>query len=381
MAIMTPENLAILTMRDYMRTVTKLTYRSDIMLAWLRRGGRVTKRSGSDHRRLIEVDLPRAEPYVRGELVAFQHHELEREQTFGNRHIKATTSLDFVDVAENQGQLALVDLFKERGPQTVRGAMQNIKKSLYIDGGASGNEEYLEGLETFLAQGDYAVTTADEVGIPNETSYAGHTTLPGNSSSDWTTAMSTKPNAEFGYDWPHGNGSYLFDFYSPKMYHKLFRPDGTTAGWINNGPKILRRALSGLKRTGGMDSMPNIFVLGNTLLNQLKDNFESRTRELVPHEASRQMGFPGALQFEGAVLDEDFYCPDGVGYGMNPNCTELFSLRQPPGGFNAYEGGLFWGIGPERVPGATFYQFMCFFFGNLVWHPKYVCKIDDFTHA
>lgn len=377
--------LLVNTAINFQRGLIPLTFRNHIFLKWLRRTGRVMKRRGGyDLRRNVGVDVVEATPYVRGQGWNFEPHSLERVQNFAPRGIEAKTSLALGDVIVNQGEDVIFDMFKDRLKSVGKGILKSIHADLHCDGAAAGNEARLEGLETVFTQdGTYAVTAADLAAIP-EVTYAGLSTAPGAETSEWSGDLATAPNAAFkaatDSDWPRGTGKFLYDYYSPKLINARFTI-GSDTGWDLNARKITRRAISILQNLGGVDeASPTIGLCGAEFFEEFKDNLDERTRELIPHQASREMGFRGAIEFEGAVIDTEYNCNTRAMYLINPNAVEMYYMLPPPQFQNipnVNDADMFFGEGPVKF--TSFYHYIAYFFGGMKWHPKYMCKIAEFT--
>lgn len=372
-------------MIKYQRGLTRLTFRDNFYLSWIEKNGRATESDGgNDLRRNIGVGVIGSRPYVRMAQQNYQSHTLEKQQNFSPRARIGDTALDIWDNVVNQGSTNIIDVGMERMGNVLDGIKEDIMRALFDDGSDAANLSLPEGLETvFPVDGSYAVTDTDLVAIP-ETTYAGQPTGPGLSSTVWT--QDNPLNAAFGYDWPSGRGAFEFDFGSPKLLNANYNygtPADEDIGWRNTGPRTLRRAIHFLNRTGGQSSRPNICVMGSEFLLELKDSLEERTREIVPHTPNTEMGFPGTINFEGALVRDDFYCNPRVAYLLNPKAVELYSMKRPADNkwftANYYKSGMFFGVGPAPVDAGLRTVYYALFFGGTKYHPKHMAKIAEYS--
>jgi hypothetical protein len=293
------------------------------------------------------------------------------------KKLEINDSFDMADAVENRGDSAMVELMRVKFPNIVDGMQRTLKRSIFSDG-SQDNE--LTGLEAVLARDtNYAVVdSTDKVAIPG-TTYFGLPTGPSQKGGTWSSG--NKANAAFGYDWPDGEGDEQFDFYSPKLYHATTQVYGNSPyAFTDNCLDILTDAFNRIRLTGGVEASPKLGVFGSDYELAVKKKLRSVFRELMPHQPSRDMGFPGAITYEGAVIDGDFYCPMSKAYLVNPNAMELICVKQPPEGYeDVMDGGMMWGFGPVRDPIGTGHYMAVFFFGDLYCNPKNLAKIADFS--
>jgi hypothetical protein len=379
-------------MIDYQRGVTEYTMRKTFIFDWAMRNGRVSELSGGyDMRRNVGVDVIKSEPYVRMQLPTWQTDQLERQQNFAPRACIGKTALDILDNIYIQGENAIINLGKKRMLDVLNGLRQDITRAIFLDGSDSANAHWPEGLETFLGKDStYAVTNTDLVAIPG-VSYAGLSTSPGAESTagDPGAGSGEALNAAFytakASIWPDGDHPFLFDYYSPTLVNAgcHLSSDSGDQGWKNTATRITRRAFQFLTAKGGDDSTPTLGIFGRALFREFKDELSLRTREIVPHVPEREMGFPGSINFEGAVLKDDYYCPSRTGYLLNPKAFEFYHMRRPaPNPMfpdTSFKSGIFFGAGPVPIPPGLQSVYLAMFVGGIKWHPKFVCKIFEYA--
>jgi hypothetical protein len=182
----------------------------------------------------------------------------------------------------------------------------------------------------------------------------------------WSTNLSTKPNANVATDWPEGQGSSEYDYLSPKLINyssSSWGTGGTT--WADNATKVMRRSRLWCHHTSGMENAPMLHLLSPGLYGDFLDAQESKSR-FSTHPVGGDLGFSDAINFEGAIVKQDYGCPAGVGYGVNANEMLLFNIHD--------DGSFFTSKGPEWDIKTNSHLFYVGFWGNMRFNPKAFAK-------
>ena len=381
MSIQNSSDVLVATAIEYLKGVTDQTQRGRLVLAWMKQGGLVTTGAqGITTQKQIQIKQIQGQTYNPGQLHALTQANLYRKATFTNEVLYAADTLDAIDIAQNGGNVQLIDVYKERMPQVAMAIKNNLGRSLYCDNTVSGNEKLFTGVGSICKQDtSVAVVAADRIAIPSPT-YAGLSTVPGAGGfgGTWTSGLSVKPNAAFGYDWPDGQGTSEFDAWTPKLFNEVSTSWGSTgATWQENCLAILTLGAGWIAQTAGEDKLPKIAITSATRVWQMKEKLRLASRYLLPHQASTDMGFPSAVQYEGLVVDQDFDCPANRTYLFNPS-SMMLRLHGAPPQLETYEAGMFFGVGPVQVPASGAYSFQVWALGNYRYNPKYLACISDF---
>lgn len=218
----------------------------------------------------------------------------------------------------------IVDLAGTKMEKLTRTMTREINRQFFSDNTGSGAGK-MTGIKSFIKPAA-GTTTSDAVAIPaSGTTYAGKSIELNNLGGWWSTDLATSPNTTAATDWPFGNGSSEYDWNTPKMFNTKYTW-GSDAGFANNCLKVMRRMNNTLVSTGGEGDAPMVHLLGLDLMNEFKDKLETRER-LYVSDYTKNLGFPGTMEYEGAVVTNDFDCPAGEGYAMNPNMVALYTVH------------------------------------------------------
>lgn len=348
----------------YLKGAVDLTIRGRLLLKWLQQKGRIKFNvKGDICTWTVQRDEQPVTAYGDGGDITFSRHNLLAQLSVDWRGYKATDLMTEQERLQNDGDVAIVKRYDRIIPTLVQSLQNKFCGELFIDGYASGNENRLHGLESFLGTGTTNAT--DIVAQPDDT-YGGLSTKPGNEGGSWSTDKTTSPNATIGTDWPSGNGDVLYDYLSPKIINYSSSNWGTgSTTWSSNASRCIRRAISWLTLTGGQDGMPDLILLDGDLFYDYKTSLESKQRIIVPHKKAQDLGFEDTLNQDGVAITQDYDVPAETGYILNVDQMVLASQDSM----------LFSSRGPLYSIDNDAYKFMVGFFGNCRYNPKFFGKL------
>ena len=359
------------TRHRYLKGASNETIRKRLLLAMLKKRGRMEMNcSGDELRWVLKYSQPPVSSYVDGGVLDFSNHPAYKQVGVDWRGYVATDTLSKKQNLMNKGDEALVKLFQEKTNNLKESISDNFAGEIYKDGSATGREACVHGLETFMTAG--TVTSTDRIAAPNDTyGVTSLSTVPGTYGGSWSTDLTTKPNASLATDWPDGQGMAEYDFNSPKLVNWSASNWGTGATtWEANCWRVISQTITWLTTTGGEDGMPSLCALAPNLFQGYKNAQEVKTRIMVPHKESEDLGFGGTLNQDGVGIYSDFDCPVDTGYMMNLSHITLCSLCPE----------MFWMEGPEKDARSGWaYIWGIGFFGNLKFRPRHMAKIKNYA--
>lgn len=356
------------TARKYFAGAADLTIRKRLLLSLLAKYGRISfNEEGTDVYWNVEYSQPPVQSHGASGEYEFAEHDLYKQLTVDVRGYVATDKMDYKHTLMNKGPVAIVKRYERIMPGLKKSLEDNFHAELYIDGNASGNENRLHGMLSFLGQG--TVAAGDVVAQPSDT-YAGLTTTPATYGGNWTATLTTKPNATLATDWPSGNGDCEYDFIAPVLVNTSSTNWGTgSTAWEDNCGRILRRTTTWLTKNGGTDGRPTLYLLADDLFNSYQDYQEAKFRNIVPHPEGRDLGFPETLNQDGVMVKYEFDVPVSEGYGINIYQMSLAS----------WDDVLFGTRGPYYDIKSDAYLFKAGFFGNCRYQPKYFARLKAYA--
>ncbi len=362
------------TRPKYMKGASDLTIRQRLLLAMLRRKGRIVyNASGDECRWQVEFSSPSIEAYGDGGTLDFSNHDAFRQLSVDWRGYSGTDSISKKQALMNSGDEALIKLFQTKQERLRKALNNNFAGELYKDGDAAGRTNCVHGLETFLGSGTCAA--GDRIAQPSDTYGLGAlSTALGNQGGTWSTALSTKPNSTIATDWPDGSSSTPeYDFLSPKLvnWSSTAWGTGSSTAWEDNCWRVISQTITWLTTTGGEDGMPDICVLAPNLFQGYKNHHEVIRRIDIPFALASDLGFKGnTLNQDGVAIQSDFDCPADTGYMLNLSYMTLYSLWSE----------LFWMEGPDKDPRSGYSTLWATgFFGNVTYQPKHVAKLKNYA--
>lgn len=372
------EHVAVVraTAPGYFKGVSDLTFRKRLWLAMLMRYGQVEYGvTGHSMTWNVEYSEPDVTTDHDGSDLQFNEHDPLLQLTLGIRGYRATDMLTDWQKMINMGGEQIDDMYKNKSKRLSKSMRRKLCGELYVDGNAANNTRRWHGIESCLGEANDTVV-GDKVAKPDD-SYAGKDTDLGAQTGTWSSdlAAADRPNAALANDWPLGSGSTEYDVLSPLLVNDSSTawPSGSNK-WIDNCEDVLRFILTVQAHRGAFDENPQapfMFLESVEKMVDLKTYFSARNRQIIPHKAGEDLGFPDTLQFEGAVLYSEFDTPAGVGYGISPSHMEL-----------GIQGGqLITPRGPEYTILKDAYLYLAKCRGNLRLQPKFLSKHKAYASA
>ncbi len=353
-------------MPKYVRGLENLCMRNRIFLAMLKQRGRF-KYNESSHECIwhVRMSQPDVEPYEDGSVMSYQRHDPARKISLDWR---GYVSKDVMTKKERMMNGTDVQIYN-RYDQIANGLRESMTDTfgseVFIDGNASGNEARMHGIDSFTGYNTCLVT--DKVAEPNDT-YATRNTNLQDEGGSWSSNLATPPNATIATDWPSGSGTSDYDFFSPKLVNVHHDWGSGTPGWKGNGEYIIRRTVAWLRMTGGQTGRPDLALLNQDWLAEYKDDMSAKQRIVVPHKRAEDLGFEDSVKQEGIVLYDDFEVPADEGFVLNIDKIIMASLGST----------LFFSDGPNWRQDDLSWRWVCGYFGNMKFQPKYHAKLKDF---
>lgn len=351
----------------YLKGAADLTIRKRLLLSMMESRGLITLNCDSTEQKYdVEYKEPSVEAFSDGADITFQRRDYLKQATMDWRAYVTSDLMYEREKLQAKGDTVIVDRYKRIIPTLVKGARNKLGLELYIDGNASGNTTRFHGIESFMGSGTTAA--GDILAQPSDT-YNGFSTAV-HASGRWTADLTTKPNSTIAYDWPEGEGSPDFDYWSPKLVNTSSTGWGTgSTSWIDNCEKALRRTVNWLTNTTGADGSSLVCLMAGHMFSDFKELMSAKQRVLVPHKESEDLGFPNTLNFEGLGLKDEFGIKTNTGYVFNVDQMELCCLSDE----------LMVPDGPNWDPKTRAWLFSVCIYGNVKWFPKFFAKLYPYA--
>lgn len=355
----------------YLQGAVDLTIRKRLILAMLERRGLITTDYLGSHEERFDVDWKDApiESYGDGATVVYSRRDYLKQAAFDWRGYIGTDLMTLKEMEmAKPGPHVLVNRYKRILPKLTKGLRKQIGLEFYVDGYAAGNENRFCGIESFCgADTSYDSTGADVADIiakPSDTYFGLSTAV--HQGGTWSANLTTKPNANIAYDWPEGEGSPEFDYWSPKLYNwgSTTWLGGSDTTFVKNGPVCLRTMIQHLSLASNVESASLYCVMAGHLLRDFKTAMDTYKQTVLPHPEARDLGFPDVLNYEGLALQAEFGVPVNTFYACNVDTTELCIISPK----------LINSKGPFWDPDSFSWKFAVYTFGNFKFLPKNCAK-------
>lgn len=357
------------TAPKYLKGASDQTVRNRVLLSMLDSRGRL-KFNVEGHTEcnwLIQLREPQIKQYGDSARQSFTEHDAYESLQIDIRGYIGTDKLSHRNALINKGKLAIVNHYDTKLELLTKSAKRRLTADIFADGYATGNEQRLIGLASFMKP-DSSVDADDLVAIPaSSATYGGKSIALGAFGGSWSAELDSadRPSSLLSNDWPYGSGSAEYDALAPKMLNAgSSRWPSGVAGWKNNCTAIMRRARLWSRSLGGDGSEPMLHLLCTEFYGDYQDYMEAKERIILPHAETSDYGFSRTLNFEGAAIVDDFDVPSQKGYGINIDEALLFTLHND----------LFESEGPVWSTEEQAWLFVVRTAGNMRFNPKHHCE-------
>lgn len=284
--------------------------------------------SGSEFMWPVDRDELTAVPYTAGTVTYLPYNTTTQASIQRKGYVKGV-ALHKYDKLMNRGTEQLVDLWRTLIQKAIDSVKKGLHEALFADG--TGTSAF-DGFETWCATNtNYDSTGADVADIiaqPSDT-YAGLSTLPGASGGTWTSALTTKPNANIGYDWPDGTGDSTFDYWSPILcnWASTSWPSGASNTWAATCEYVLSRMNQWLTVVRGFSGPPDTCVMAPKMLNDLKSALRADRQYLVDVSEKADFGLGATVNYEGMQCFTEYGCPADTLYMYRTEDLDMLILE------------------------------------------------------
>jgi hypothetical protein len=276
------------------------------------------------------------------------------------RGFTATDSIYRRELLENRGQEALVNVASQMAQRLQESLEQHLSYQPYVDGNASGNENFFHGALSFLgysgtidesnaavAQSRSSGNEGDRFGFPSD-NYAGLSTQLGfygggriNSTTGTFPDVAVDPE---------------FDFYAPIVVNYNSSGFKGQRNWKENCVMATREGIVQCKRNDTKESQIDMVILDRKLFIQYLNSLESKERAIITRENGlRAYGFSDVFEQDGCEISHEVAVPPGLGFGFSIGNMELRCL----------ENQLFMAEGPYFSEETQSYRYACSTLGNM----------------
>lgn len=323
------ERAAQTTLAKHIREVEDASMRNFVMLAQVESAGRVSYNNGG---RGFDWKVKYRNHSVEGNTGETQRNfvrkNLWKTANLEYRGYQATDAMYKKEMKEQQGEEAIVRVFEGFIERITESMKQALGTHPYIDGNASGNEEFWHGLESmFGTDGTVNITTGvkrsadagDIFGYPSDT-YAGLVTTLGNYGGE----------NQSGNVWPLGIADAEYDFWSPLVLNANSTASvfpASTNTFAGQGDEVMRYGLINAQRNSSKDGQLDTIVLDRSFYTQFLNLIDDKEQINITSENSlRALGFKNVVVFDGVEVTWEAGVPASTGYGYNIGMIDLLSM-------------------------------------------------------
>jgi hypothetical protein len=356
---------------EFVKGAIDLTLRERLWLALFNARGLVSTGVDGSYERQYDVDWREAPVtgFGYGQQAIYEPRDYLKRASMNWRGYLTTDEMHVKEYYElGRSTHNLVNRYNRVVPKLISGVQNKLGREFYIDGGAGGNEERFEGIETLMASGG-TVVAGDLIAVPSDTYHGLSTELQ--QSGTWSSDLTTYPNQALGFDWPEGSGDSEFDYNSPF----LVKTDSTnwgsgTADWATQSIPIVRRTAQWMRQSAGLKGDMLLLMLAGGMMTEFKAGFDDRLRIIGPAKEAEDLGFPDALNFEGVTIKSEWGVVPQTGYMVVIDNQKLDFITDE----------MIETTGPgDMDKDSMSWKFNAFTFGNFQFSAKHTAKLFPFA--
>lgn len=356
------------TISEYLKGEEINVLRNRKLLALLKSKGRISmNHSGISHTWRVRYKQVPMTGYSDGNTITFPRRERHKTAEIEWRGYVTTDSLTKKERLMNRSTQQIIDIYSGTTKLLMEDINDQFGQEFYIDGNATGNEERMHGIESFMGQS--GVSASAPVGSAVDT-YAGLTTTLGTYGGAWSPSTAA---------WPTGSGDAQFDFWSPLLVDYTSAVAAGSGGWSaatktwpNTCDDALRFAVLYTQKNRTMEEQLDVFFLETDLYRQWLTKISDKERINVMRgqdSALVKLGFKDVTNLDGTDITSEYGIPTNTGYGFNVDKMELMSMQ----------GQLFVADGPEWSPSDRAWRFAIDCLGNFKFNPRNFAKLKNYS--
>lgn len=279
-------------------------------------------------------------------------------------------SMNKLEFLKNRSKPALIKYFSEMGENLYDDMGRYFQQQWWVNGNASGNQDCIHGVESFLQQAGNSVNST--TGAIRSYQAADYVAAPSATYANLNTDLGAYGGSVTGV-WPNsfvaGNDGDTFDFFSPILVN--YNSSAFTGStWATNSTDALRFLISAAQKDSSSRGLLDVILLNTDLYRQFKTKNDPLQRINVENTQLRKLGFKDTIVLDGCEIKAEFGIGPGIGYGFN---TKQMLLR-------SMQGKMFVSDGPTWHQQSRSWRVAVDFMGNLqCYSPKYFGKLQAYN--
>lgn len=278
---------------------------------------------GSELQWPVRRSIRGATPHNDSIIPQFDTYNLFERATITFRGYWSGERLGRFQLQRNRGPQAFIDLMNDAKRRLGPDLLQSVQGDVFIDGGATGNEDKWEGFETFLGAQSAQTGDSGRVRLPDD-SYAGITTDLQAYGGSWTNVSGETATTS----WPNGTSrTPTYDFFAPLLVNTTSTAWGTSPSFAVFGLQQLTYGIQYAMRQPHASpvTMLDLILMTTADYFSFKNLYLGAERinvERTPIDKS--VGYT-LINYDGVDIGMDFYVPASTIYGLMFSQVEYVS--------------------------------------------------------
>lgn len=317
---------------NYDRNVHELHLRSRPFPSKMQEMGRISFRNGGNgHQWPIKIKQHQVRAYTANTKRNFEALQPFKEANLPIAGYEVTDAMPEREraIAEASGAERLINYYASFAKGLEQSIIQQTAKQYFINGEASGNQDFWKGLGTF----NQATQTIDSTATTTSARVKNNADIfyyPAGNYANLSMVLGAYGGAqESTLNWPNGQAETEFDFWAPVILNwssTSLNNGGSTHTFKDQGLEALSLAMSAVNRNELVNGGPTHVFTGTDLFEGLKSDMRDKQR-LVVSSASPTVDFgfrkEAFMADEGLEIVREYYCHPQEAFGVNFNDFEI----------------------------------------------------------
>ena len=351
------------TTKNFIKEREVNVLRNRKLTALMKKRGRITFNwSGTAMDWKVQYKRVRPTPYASGDTLDFARKDRHKTATLDWRGYSATDSIEKSEMLMNRGKQQIINLFSNTAEWLMEDLEDYFGEEFYVNGYATGNSKRMHGIESFMSA---SASAGNGAATPTATNYAGINCTLGAYGGSWDSG--SLPG------WPNGRGDAHYDFWSPLIVDygdTLFPGGASNPYWTHNCVEAISFAIIKTKKSKSQTGQLDLIMVDDEMYRLYLAKMRSIQRIDVTRKTDLvQLGFSDVMNQDGVDITSEYGIPVATGYGYNIDKMELRSMQAQ----------VFVPEGPDFDIASKSYRYSIDFFGNIVYNPKFFCKLINLT--
>lgn len=359
-------NRSVQNVDKELRDMTKVDF---LVARMLQSRGRIKLGVDWGYEKTYPVDWREQEPeeFGYGSDTHYEPFDPIKKATMTPRGMQVSDAMhQFEKETMDGAQGELVRRYARIVPKNMKAMQEAVWRSFFLNGTTAANRKRFSGIPTVM--GTPANTGAGEIiGMPNTTYHGISTALA--QGGRWSSDLPDYPNETLGTDYPEGEGSRDYHYWSPLNVNWSSNAWGTSqTGWADNATRVISRTAMWLRHTHNATGQL-VCLMSTNLMSEWNQYWLAKNQNLPPHDEGTRYGFHDTMNYEGVLIQAGYGIPANTAYMFEIDAVKLLMVTKK----------LVETQDVKFDEDTNYYKWRCWNIGEYKFSPKHCAEIKNYA--